>query len=151
MTKTKLSQFASLLVLGSMTGAVSAPAHGAMNSSGEIAPWVARAEKTGPVEDSKKIQISVYLSFRNEDALDKLIREQATRGTAEYGRYLTRAQFHARFAPDKSAVETVRAALARQGLTIGHVAASGFYIQATGTVEGRRRLEPTRTIVQQGP
>jgi subtilase family serine protease len=86
------------------------------------------------VADSKTIGITVYLSFRNETALDKLLEAQSTPGTAEFGHYLTRAQFHARFAPDKASVEAVRAALQRQGLNIGRVAASGFYIEATGTV-----------------
>ena len=134
MTKTRFSGFSSLAVLGSLTAAFSVPAHATMNSSGEMAPWVAHAEKTGPVEDGKTIEISVYLGFRNEDALERLIQAQSTPGTAEYGHYLTRAQFHARFAPEKSAVEAVRKTLAQQGLTIGHVAASGLYLQATGTV-----------------
>jgi len=134
MTKASYSGFSSLAVLGSLTAALSFPAHAAMNSSGEVAPWVARAEKAGPVEDAKRIEVSVYLGFKNEDALDRLIKAQSTPGTAQYGHYLTRAEFHARFAPEKTAVEAVRKALARQGLAIGRVAASGLYIQATGTV-----------------
>jgi subtilase family serine protease len=134
MTKTWFSGFASLLVLGSLTTALSVPAQAKMDSAGEVAPWVAHAEKTGAVEDSKQIQISVYLGFRNEDALDKLIKAQSTPGSAEFGHYLTRAQFHERFAPDKNAVAAVRTALERQGLKIRHVAASGLYIQAAGTV-----------------
>src|ERR1700739_1423021 len=109
MTNTQFSVFSSLLVLGSLTAAFSVPAHATMNSSGEMAPWVTHAEKAGAVEDGKKIQISVHLSFRNQDALDKLIEAQVTPGAPEYGHYLTPAQFHARFAPDKSAVEAVRA------------------------------------------
>ncbi len=134
MTKIKLSRFNSLLALGSLAAAASVPAQATMNSSGEVAPWVAHAEKAGPVADSKRIEISVYLGFRNEKALDKLIEAQTTPGTAQYGHYLTRAQFHERFAPDKSNVAAVKAALKRQGLTIGRTAASGFYIEAAGTV-----------------
>src|ERR1700744_2028188 len=96
---TKTSKFTTLLALGSLTAIASAPAY-AMNSSGEIAPWVARAEKTGAVADSKKVAITVYLGFRNQDALTKLVEAQTTPGNAEYGHYLTRAQFHNRFAPE---------------------------------------------------
>ena len=134
MTKTKLTRYASLLALGSIAAAASIPAYATMNSSGEVSPWVAHAEKAGPVADSKRIEISVYLGFRNEKALDQLLKAQATPGNAQYGRYLTRAQFHERFAPDKSNVAAVKAALKRQGLTVGRTAASGFYIEAFGTV-----------------
>src|SRR5476649_2436933 len=116
-----------LVALGSLAAASAVPAYAVMNSSGEISPWVAHAEKAGPVADSKRIEISVYLGFRNEKALDELIKAQATPGTAQYGHYLTRAQFHERFAPDKAGVAAVKAALTRQGLTIGRTAASGFY------------------------
>ena len=134
MTNSKLSRFTSLIAFGSLAAAASVPAHATMNSSGEIAPWVARAEKAGPVADSKRVAITVYLGFKNEDALTKLVEAQTKPGTAQYGRYLTRAQFHNRFAPEASHVAAVKAALRKEGLSIGHIAASGFYIQATGTV-----------------
>jgi len=134
MTIAKLSRFTSLLAFGSLAAAASVPAYAAMNSAGEVSPWVAHAEKAGPVSDSKRIEISVYLGFRNEKALDRLLEAQATPGSAQYGHYLTRAQFHERFAPDKAGVAAVKAALQRQGLTIRRTAASGFYIEATGTV-----------------
>jgi subtilase family serine protease len=122
------------VALGSLAIASAVPANAEMTSKGELAPWVARAEKAGPVEDSKAVRIAVYLSFKNETELDKLLKAQATRGSPEYGHYLTPAEFHARFAPDKANVEAVRAELVKQGLTIGHIARSGFYIEATGTV-----------------
>jgi subtilase family serine protease len=134
MTKIMMSQLTSLLALGSLTAIAAGPAHATMSSKGEIAPWVARAEKAGPVENSKAVRITVYLAFKNEKALDTLLAAQNTPGSAEYGRYLTPAQFHARFAPDKTDVEAVRTSLRKQGLTIGHIPKSGFYIEATGTV-----------------
>jgi len=128
------SRLMGLVALGSLVAAASVPAHAKMTNAGEVAPWVARAEKAGPVEDSKTIGITVYLSFRNETELERLIKAQATPGSPEYGRFLTSAQFHARFAPTKSDVDAVRASLEKQGLSIRHVPASGFYIEASGTV-----------------
>src|ERR1700753_3299466 len=130
---TKTSKFTTLLALGSLTAIASAPAY-AMNSSGEIAPWAARAGKTGAGADGKAVTITVYLGFRNEQALDKLIEAQTRPGTSQYGRYLTRAHSHTRVSPDKSHVTAVRAALQKEGLSIRRVAASGFYVEATGTV-----------------
>jgi subtilase family serine protease len=133
MLKETTSSLIGLVALGSLA-AGSAPAYAAMTSSGEVAPWVAHAEKAGAVEDSKAVRIAVYLTFKNEAELDRLIKAQTTPGSPEYGHFLTPAQFHARFAPDKSDVEAVRASLVKQGLSIGHIATSGFYIEATGTV-----------------
>jgi len=128
------SKLMGLVALGSLALAGAVPARAVMTTSGEVAPWVARAEKAGPVENSKTIGITVYLSFRNETELERLIKAQATPGSPEYGRFLTSAQFHARFAPTKSDVDAVRASLEKQGLSIRHISASGFYIEASGTV-----------------
>ena len=56
MSKTKRSRFTNLLILGSFATATSVPVYAAMNSAGEVSPWVAHAEKAGPVADSKQIQ-----------------------------------------------------------------------------------------------
>jgi len=128
-----------MVALGSLAAVGSIPAKAEMTGSRELAPWVARAEKAGPVEESKTIRIAVYLSFKNEKELDDLLKAQSTPGSREYGRFLTPAQFRARFAPDKTAVDAVRASLVKQGLSIGHIAKSGFYIEATGTVAQVKR------------
>ncbi|RKE20344.1 protease pro-enzyme activation domain-containing protein [Streptomyces sp. TLI_171] len=98
-----------------------------------VTPAVARSHKQGDVPADRKISVAVSLKLRNTAELDRFLAAVGTPGTAEYGHYLTPAQFTERFGPSAADVDQVRAFLAAQGLTVDSVSANRQVVNATGT------------------
>ncbi|MFD7733356.1 protease pro-enzyme activation domain-containing protein [Kitasatospora phosalacinea] len=98
-----------------------------------VTPAVARSHKQGDVPADRRISVAVSLKLRDTAALDRFLTAVATPGTAEYGHYLTPAQFTDRFGPSAADVEQVRAFLTSQGLSVDSVSANRQVVDATGT------------------
>ncbi len=100
-----------------------------------VTPAVARSEKKGDVPAAQQLSVAVSLKLRDTAGLDRFLAAVATPGTAEYGHYLTPAQFTARYGPTQAAVEQVKAFLASQGLTVASVSDNRQVVNAQGTAE----------------
>ncbi|MGW4815045.1 protease pro-enzyme activation domain-containing protein [Kitasatospora cineracea] len=98
-----------------------------------VTPAVARSQKQGDVPADRRISVAVSLKLRNTAELDRFLASVATPGTAEYGHYLTPAQFTERFGPTTADVEQVRAFLTAQGLKVDSVSTNRQVVNATGT------------------
>ncbi|MEU5388770.1 protease pro-enzyme activation domain-containing protein [Kitasatospora cineracea] len=98
-----------------------------------VTPAVARSQKQGDVPADRRISVAVSLKLRNTAELDRFLAAVATPGTAEYGHYLTPAQFTERFGPTTADVEQVRAFLTAQGLKVDSVSTNRQVVNATGT------------------
>ncbi|MFE2350650.1 protease pro-enzyme activation domain-containing protein [Kitasatospora cineracea] len=98
-----------------------------------VTPAVARSQKQGDVPADRRISVAVSLKLRNTAELDRFLAAVATPGTAEYGHYLTPAQFTERFGPTAADVEQVRAFLTAQGLKVDSVSTNRQVVNATGT------------------
>ncbi len=61
---------------------------------------------------------SSFLPLRNTAALQKLLSDQQTAGTASYHQWLTPAQYAARFGPTAASLANARASLEAAGLTV---------------------------------
>jgi subtilase family serine protease len=96
--------------------------------------WVASALKVSSAEESQRVTIAAYLSFRNQAALDDLITAVSTPGSKLYGKYLTPAQFRAQFAPNAADVARVQSTLQKLGFHVDYTPASGLFVEASGTV-----------------
>jgi subtilase family serine protease len=99
-----------------------------------VSEWVARASHVGSAKETQRVPITVFLSFRNQDALQALIEAQASPSNPQYGRFLTPEEFRAQFAPAAADVARVQKALRDLGFTIESTPKSGLFIQARGTV-----------------
>ena len=102
--------------------------------AGSESSWVSRAQKLGPADDSKRVAITVYLHWRNQERLEQLIADQTTPGNPRFGQFLTPEQFHAQFSPQAADVSDVQNALRDMGFRIDHTPASGLFVRASGTV-----------------
>ncbi len=102
--------------------------------AGNIAGWVQSAVETGTAPDSQAVSIVVHMALKNRTGLAGFVAAVSTPGSAQYGHYLSVADFQARYAPDASDVDAVRTLLAEAGMT--HVTAGplGTYVSATATV-----------------
>ena len=96
--------------------------------------WVDKAEMVKPAADQSRVEIAVFLSFKDEAALKNLIAQQSNPSSVHYGEYLTPEQFHERFSPDAKNVAKVEASLKAHGLTIISKPDSNLFVRASGTV-----------------
>jgi subtilase family serine protease len=95
------------------------------------------AETMVPSADAdpqQPLSMAVTLSLHNRGELDALLADQQDPTSPEYHRWLTPAQFAARFGPSASEVEAVESWLAAQGFKVTAANAGRRVIKFTGTV-----------------
>ncbi|WP_073392306.1 S53 family peptidase [Jatrophihabitans endophyticus] len=83
---------------------------------------------------TRSLRLTVGLAPRNRSALDTLIAQQATPGSANYEKYLTPAQFTARFAATQATATRVTDYLTSQGMQHVTVASNRLQVTADATV-----------------
>lgn len=81
---------------------------------------------------SKPVDFRVVLPLRNKAELERLLEAQQTKGATEYMKWLTPAQFAAKFGPTPQSIAKVQAALRAGGLQI--TGTSSRTLQVAGTV-----------------
>ena len=88
----------------------------------------------GAPADSQRIDMNVFLGWRDAAGLDAFIQRVSTPGSADRGRFLTPAQFRGRYAPTGASVAKVRDFLTGAGLTVGSIPANHSYVPVRGTI-----------------
>lgn len=102
--------------------------------------WTAHAKHLGRAKDSARVSARVYLAPRGGlDAAKRFATAVSTPGTAQYGHYLTAAQYRARFEPTSATVASVSSYLRSSGLKVGSVAAGRRYLTVAGTAKAAQR------------
>ncbi|MBY8887608.1 S53 family peptidase [Streptomyces sp. PTM05] len=92
-----------------------------------------QAHRTGSVSANNRISVAVSLAPRSDKALDTFVAQVTDPHSAQYGHYLTKAQFTARFGRSDAEVAQVKDYLRSQGLTVGTVHSGNLLIDASGT------------------
>ncbi|KVS26490.1 S53 family peptidase [Burkholderia cepacia] len=85
-----------------------------------------------PLELSQPLHVTVVLKNRNTDQLDAFLRDVNQPGSANYRKYLTPAQFKARFAPTDDQVAAVVAHLKANGFSNVTVSENNTLVSADG-------------------
>ena len=111
-----------------------APAGGGRVALDAAPAWTAHAEAIGPSRRDAQVSLTAVLPPRDEAAARRLAVEVSTPGTRQYRRYLTAAQWRARFAPPSATVRAVKSWLVANGFTITSVPANHRYVAFQGTV-----------------
>lgn len=101
---------------------------------GSVPTWATAAHRVGSTPDSQPIGFRVYLRNRDEAGAEAYARAASSKGSALYGKFLTPAQYRAKFSPTDSDVSRVQSWLRDQGFTIGVVPDNNKYVEAIGTV-----------------
>jgi subtilase family serine protease len=104
--------------------------------SGHIHPLAQAKYDQGAVDDSAPASRVLLLLSRTEaqqKALDQLLEEQQTQGSANYHRWLTAEEFGAQFGASESDVQKITAWLTSKGFTVEKVAANKMLIEVSGT------------------
>ena len=86
-----------------------------------------------PEDTSGRMLLVLRRSAEQESALQQLLTDQQTRGSAEYHNWLTPADFGKRFGVADADVQTVAGYLASQGFQVGRIYQNNSAIEITGT------------------
>src|SRR4051794_2560842 len=94
---------------------------------------LAKATNLGNLAGSTPLRIAVGLQLHDARKLGVFIRSVQTRGSANYGQFLTPRQFRSRYAPTSSDAAAVVRYLRNQGFSNISVEPNRLYVTATGT------------------
>ncbi|MGI8571737.1 MAG: S53 family peptidase [Solirubrobacteraceae bacterium] len=97
----------------------------------------------GAVAGSSTIDFAVQLRPRDLAGAQALARAVSSPGNSAYGRFLTPAQWEARFSPTARQVAEVSAFLARNGFHVARVSADRMEVAASGTASQIERAFST--------
>ncbi len=118
------------LCLGATTAAASSPSQ--VTLAGTASPLVTRAPAVTGVTGDTPLSFQVVLGLRQRAQAATLVEAVSTPGNPSYRRYLTPAQWDARFSPTVSQVGAVTAWLRSQRLTVTTVSANRTTIDVSG-------------------
>jgi len=104
-----------------------------VNTHTQAIPLV-KAKLLGALDPATTLRISVALQMQNTQALQNLVAQQATPGSANFNKYITPRQFDATYAPSIASMKAVRNYLAGAGLSNIAVEPNRLFVTATGTV-----------------
>jgi subtilase family serine protease len=96
-------------------------------------PAASRTPSVGDVPDGTSIPFSVNLALSDPQGAQSFAQAVSTPGSSSYGKYLTAAQWEARYAPSAQSVQQVTQFLKSNGFTVGQVPADRLFVPATGT------------------
>ena len=131
------------VALAGLVGAVPGPAARAATAGAEatsaarvalpdpVPTWTQYFTDDGPAGSGVKVPVRVWLAGRAPAAESRFATAASSPGTSAYGKYLTPAQFTARFGTDPAQVAAVEGWARAAGLTV--VSATAHYVALTGT------------------
>jgi subtilase family serine protease len=120
-----------LALAGVAQTAAAAPARHVL--PGSVPNWVHHARSVGHPASGSRVSFGVLLGLRNASDAAAQIQALSDPSSSAYGRWLTNAQFDARYAPAASDVKSVQSWLRSQGFTIATTLRSGMLVEASGT------------------
>lgn len=124
--------------LGTATAVAAPPSPPPSKSTaypGSVPSWAGSRAKTGTPLSNTTVEGEIYLNLRDEAGAQALATAVSTPGSAQYGQYLSFAQWKAQFAPAQADTDKVVNWLKAQGMVITGVPESGQYVVFRGTVD----------------
>ena len=88
---------------------------------------------TGHAEPADSVSFDVYLPHAHREALAALLEDQQTAGSANYHRWLTPAEFQARFALPAAKVKAIETELAGYGLSAEQLSPHRLHVTGTAS------------------
>lgn len=101
--------------------------------SGDVVGAVSHSTRLGDLAANAPVSVAVTLAPRDPAALDAFIAAVSNRKNPLYGKYVTPAQFAARFGPTAATVNRLTTYLHSQGLKVGNIAKGNLVVDASGT------------------
>lgn len=96
--------------------------------AGSITPTSGSAATSAPFPSAKPVDFEVYLPLRNKVEMERLLEAQQTPGDPEYHKWLTPAEFAARFGPTAQSMKRAQASLQAKGFVVTQTRARSFHV-----------------------
>jgi len=96
-------------------------------------PAAATTPRVGSVASGTQRNFEVELKLADQAGAESFAQAVSTPGNASYGKFLTPAQWEARFSPSAADVAQVKQFLTQSGFTVNSVSADRMAVEATGT------------------
>jgi subtilase family serine protease len=96
--------------------------------------WATAHQRSGSAPGSTAVNARIWLQYNNAGQALALARAVSDPRSASYRRFITAAQFNARFRPTDAQVASVTSWLASAGLKVASVPGSHRWVDFTGTV-----------------
>jgi subtilase family serine protease len=109
--------------------------------------WAVRSAEVAQAPSGKSIKARVYLSPRDESALDRAVAAVSTPASPGYGHYITPAQFRAQYGPAPDAAAKVSSWLRGTGLKVSALQENGRYFTVTGSVSSAQKAFGTNLSI----
>ena len=97
-------------------------------------PAALSAQDAGATSPATTLTTSIILSVTNRQALQNFVTSTVTPGNSNYHRFLTVAQFRARFAPSDTTIAGLESYLHSFGISVNKIYANHLDITVSGTV-----------------
>ena len=98
-----------------------------------VIPALARDVGIGPTDPASSITLGIAVTHPDTAGEDRYLRDEYTPGTSGYHRFLTPAQWQARFGVSPQRLDSVVAWLRADGMTATTIAGVDDYVLASGT------------------
>jgi subtilase family serine protease len=134
--KVAIGLLASGTVIGltAAAGAASAAPQGRHPLDGSMPKWLHQARDIGTSASTQQVNFGVLLGMRDQAGATATLQAISDPASASYGKWLTNAEFDARYAPAKSSVAAVQDWLRSEGFKVTKTLPSGMYVEASGSV-----------------
>ncbi len=107
--------------------------------AGEHPSWARSANLVRSVRPDASVDFLVVLGWRDPAAVASFASSVSDPTSASYGRYLSAAEFRARFSPSFADVDAVRGWLTHAGLHVDSTPASRLWVAASGRADNVER------------
>ena len=128
---------AGLVAAAGVGSAAAAPAQPSGSTGGPS--WTASATRQGPLDQDAAISLSVVLNGRDAAGAEAAALAVSSPSDGRYGRFLSPAEYRARYAPTDADLKAVTSWLTDAGFTVASVPENRLYVQVTGTVAAARK------------
>ena len=134
--KVAIGLLASGTVIGltAAAGAASAAPQGRHPLDGSVPKWLHQARDMGASSTGQRMNFGVLLGMRDQAGAMDTLKAISDPASSSYGKWLTNAEFDARYAPAKSSVTAVQDWLRSAGFQVTKTLPSGMYVEASGSV-----------------
>jgi subtilase family serine protease len=96
-------------------------------------PAAATTPRVGSVASGTEMNFEVELKLADQAGAESFASDVSTPGNASYGKFLTPAQWEARFSPSAADVAQVKQFLTQSGFTVNSVSGDRMAVEASGT------------------
>ena len=126
------------MALAGMGAASGSPA--SVRVAGSRPSWARASNLVRRVDPASRVDFLVFLGWRDAAGVTAVASAVSDPNSASYGRYLSAAEFRARFSPAGGDVDAVRRWLSDAGLRVDSVPASRLWVAASGSARDVERV-----------